>query len=581
MAIDEPERKHEVDGTVNHLPPSDYPVATYQPSESVDWRPEQRICDGHYQVDHRIGAEGAMGKVYLVHSVDNPDYRFAVKRTKRLDDYNRKQFLTELQTWIDLPAHPHIVTCRFFRTVDDEVLIFSDYIDGGSLQNLIDQKELSIEQILDIAIQFAWGLHAAHELGLVHQDVKPSNALITNDGLVKVCDFGIARARYFSGQEPEGEPGDRRFTYRGRTPLYCSPEQATEDDTLTRQSDIWSWGVSVLQMFSKEICWESGETADAGLENYLRTGASNGSEPLPDDVAAILRRCLRRNVAERWATFLETAEALVTAYRQVTEKDYSRLMPRFLRSAERAAAAHDRRTSYGVEWVPAANILARALAAAGQDVDGATKDREQIGATRKGQATSELAGYDEAKRIYERLIGGGQLESREALAFLCVNKALLHEHLDDMAGALAEYDRALEIREELVQREGRRELANDLAMTHVNKAVTLQKLSQHEAAITEVERAIALLESPQYANQAAVGEKLLAAAQRVKREATEAKNLTTMYGTSRPTYIPRPQFDAEKAMRRNIEYREALKAWNALSWWQRRKTPKPEPRSDT
>ena len=122
-----------------------------------------------------------------------------------------------------------------------------------------------------------------------------------------MCDFGIVRARYCSGQEPDGEPGDRRFTYRGRTPPYCSPEQAAEDDTLTRQSDIWSWGVSVLQMFSKEICWESGETADAGLENFLRARASDRAEPIPDDVAAILRRCLRRNPEERWATFLGTA----------------------------------------------------------------------------------------------------------------------------------------------------------------------------------------------------------------------------------------------------------------------------------
>ena len=121
---------------------------------------------------------------------------FAVKQTLLKDDAHRKAFLAELQTWIDLPEHPNIVPCRFFRTVGDEIVIFADYIAGGSLAEWIARRKLiKLENILDVAIQFAWGLHAVHERGLIHQDVKPGNVLMTPDGVPMVTDFGLTRAR--------------------------------------------------------------------------------------------------------------------------------------------------------------------------------------------------------------------------------------------------------------------------------------------------------------------------------------------------------------------------------------------------
>ena len=71
----------------------------------------------------------------------------------------------ELQTWIDIPEHPHVAACRFFRTVGDEIVIFAEYVDGGSLQAAIGERRLTrLDQLMDVAIQFARGLHAIHEL---------------------------------------------------------------------------------------------------------------------------------------------------------------------------------------------------------------------------------------------------------------------------------------------------------------------------------------------------------------------------------------------------------------------------------
>ena len=101
--------------------------------------------------------EGGMGKVYLVRSLSSGS-QFAVKRAKGMREADRKAFLTELQTWIDLPDHPNLVPCRFFRTVDTEVLIFAEYVDGGSLKDWIDSRKLyeggseqALERMLDVA----------------------------------------------------------------------------------------------------------------------------------------------------------------------------------------------------------------------------------------------------------------------------------------------------------------------------------------------------------------------------------------------------------------------------------------------
>lgn len=144
------------------------------------WFPRQVILD-EFEVERELG-RGGMGTVYLVRSRLTNE-RFAVKRTLSSDATSQRNFLTELQTWIDLPEHPHIAACRFPRTLGNETLIFAEYVAGGSLSEWIrDRKLTRLEQVLDVAIQLAWGLHALHKRGLIHQDVKPGNTLLTREG---------------------------------------------------------------------------------------------------------------------------------------------------------------------------------------------------------------------------------------------------------------------------------------------------------------------------------------------------------------------------------------------------------------
>ena len=301
-----------------------------------EWAHGQELLDD-FVVERMLG-EGGMGKVYLLRS-RSIGSRFAVKRAKGFKEADRRNFLAELQTWIDLPEHANLVPCRFFRTMGDEVLIFAEYVEGGSLKEWIASRKLyeggarqALERMLDVAIQFAWGLHCLHELGLVHQDVKPGNVLMGTDGKTalqgvqpRVTDYGLARARAAAGETLSGDPSRSILVSSGGgTPAYWSPEQAA-GLPLTRKTDIWSWGVSVLEMFTGEVTWMSGQGAAEVIEQRLRQGGYDEAIPaMPDCLSELLRQCFREKPLERPTSLGQAADRLKAIYR---ESRWQRLQP--------------------------------------------------------------------------------------------------------------------------------------------------------------------------------------------------------------------------------------------------------------
>jgi len=471
---------------------------------AADWASGQQVLDD-FVVEKTLG-EGGMGKVYLLRSRSNGS-AFAVKRATGFNEAERRSFLAELQTWIDLPDHANLVPCRFFRTMDSEILIFAEYVEGGSLVEWIDSRrlyaggqKLALERMLDVAIQFAWGLGCLHELGLVHQDVKPGNVLMSGDGETalqgvrpRVTDYGLTRMRAAGGESASTEPSrNARVSTVGGSPAYWSPEQAA-GWPLTRSTDIWSWGVSVLEMFTGGATWESGLAADEVLEQYLLTGAREKAIPaMPRRLAALLKECFRQEPTERLTSLSEAVTRLKAIYRESTGKSYGRS----LQGAERAAFAHAgisaRRSVIGTAWTDPRVWMEKALRAAGRDPAEAATMLGQRGATRRGELVAELAAYDEAKRLYLRLVREGHGELESDLAKLCVDKALVHKTVADVHGASQEYDQAIAIWERLVNTEGRREMANYLAAVYVNKASSLSDLGDHRNAVALCDLAIAV-----------------------------------------------------------------------------------------
>ncbi len=385
---------------------------------------------GEYEVERPLGA-GGMGHVVLVRS-RSTGQRFAVKRAHPHGPDARPRLLTELQTWIDLPEFPHLVACRFFRTIGDAIAIFAEYVAGGSLADaLADGRLTELPRILDIAIQLARGLHAAHRLGVVHQDVKPGNVLLTLDGIVKVGDFGLARAALGSGARFGGT------LTRG----YCSPEQAElaartdpGDGRLTPASDQWSWGVTVLELFTgTPPCRYGGQLAASVLESFLAQGGQEPPQPaMPTLVAEVLRKCFQRRPDDRWPSLDAAADILAIAYQFATGTPYPRAKPDW--PTRPGSGERSRRTLAGDPWDDPLDWLRRVLVAAGEDPSGAAAFVTPATGSRRARAVADLVPFEVAHQRLTHLCQRDRPDLEPLLAELCLARAVVHWAAEDVPG---------------------------------------------------------------------------------------------------------------------------------------------------
>lgn len=405
---------------------------TVEEKVALDWAPKHSILGGIFEVVESVGACGGMGQVYWVRNPLRPEFEFAVKRSKSLSTEERRWFLNEFLAWVDLPKHDHIVTCQFFRTESGEALIFSKYISGGSLLSWLEKADEppTLANLLDAAIQLAWGLHAGHLGGVIHKDVKPANALRTSDGRVLVTDFGISEVRRFLFHPAGRSEVEEGLKLRAYTPEYASPEQV-KGKALSIKTDVWSWGVTVLQLFTRKAKWYGPDVGEA-LRHYR---PSPGWPEMPLQVRKVLWKCFERDPKRRWKSLLKVADALIATY--PAQEPYTRSRPAFGPEASRDSATDQGRRAK--RWRNARSWVEWALTLACQDAAEADKFLLSNGVSDHGQAVSDLAGYEEADRI---LVGAmeaaaGEDQMSEERADLLFEKAHIHLCLGDEPGAIS------------------------------------------------------------------------------------------------------------------------------------------------
>ena len=278
--------------------------------------------------------DGGMGSVWKVRHT-GWDVDLAMKRPKPdlfADELSRHNFIQECEVWVNLGLHPNIVSCYYVREIESIPTIFSEWMDNGDLEGRIKDGSLykgsdrEVQaRLLDIAIQFARGLRYAHESGLIHQDVKPANLLLTKDWDAGVSDFGLAKAR--GRLNAAGGPEDNTATHVAAngayTPAYCSMEQM-DRKTLTRRTDIYSWAVSVMEMYYGSCPWANGVVAGMNCRNYL----DQSKIPVPPKLKSLLMNCMETEPEKRPESMGDVESALCTVYREVTGKPYPRPQPK-------------------------------------------------------------------------------------------------------------------------------------------------------------------------------------------------------------------------------------------------------------
>ena len=240
---------------------------------------------GHYQVIAPLG-KGGMGEVYLA-SDTQLDRKVALKLlpaglTGNKDRLSR--FIQEAKTASFL-NHPNIITIHEIGQAESAHFIATEFIDGQTLKHRMARTRMELPDILDVSIQAAGALQAAHAGGIIHRDIKPENIMLRPDGYVKVLDFGLAKLTEKSRQtNPTDSAIDTKvkaYTEPGTvmgTINYMSPEQA-RGHVVDARTDVFSLGVVMYEMAAGRMAF-AGETAMDTLVSILE------KEPPPFDLCA-------------------------------------------------------------------------------------------------------------------------------------------------------------------------------------------------------------------------------------------------------------------------------------------------------
>ncbi len=260
---------------------------------------------GAYKVTRQIG-HGGMGEVYLAQDT-RLGRRVALKMlpSRFTSDKDRlRRFQQEARAASGL-NHPNIITIHEVGQIDEAHFIATEFVEGHTLRSAIESGAVKIEDAIDIAIQVASALRAAHEAGIVHRDIKPENIMIRPDGYVKVVDFGLAK---LSERKAVTDDTGASFLAVDTNPgivmgtvSYMSPEQA-RGLAVDARTDIFSLGVVLYEMIAGRTPFEGATTTDIIVAILEKTPAplSSYNAEAPAQIESIIIKALEKSVEDRY-----------------------------------------------------------------------------------------------------------------------------------------------------------------------------------------------------------------------------------------------------------------------------------------
>jgi len=274
---------------------------------AADWMTEQQSGDvlgqrvGRYEILAPLGS-GGMGEVYLAQDA-SLDRKVALKLlpTQFTRDPDRLRRFEQEARAASALNHPNIITIYEIGNWEERKFLATEFIDGETLRELMTNRRLVLQEILEIAVQTAGALGAAHDAGIVHRDIKPANIMVRKDGYVKVLDFGLAKLMKASAGLDATDPGRVMGTVS-----YMSPEQAL-GERLDHRTDIFSFGAVLYEMATGSRAFD-GETDAAVYDAILHKAPppmNRSGVILPPELDRMVRRALEKNRDQRYQTISE------------------------------------------------------------------------------------------------------------------------------------------------------------------------------------------------------------------------------------------------------------------------------------
>jgi len=295
---------------------------------------------GPYRIVERLGA-GGMGEVYLAQDrrLDRPVALKILPAYFVSDEARLRRFQREARAASAL-NHPNILTIHEVGEADRVHFITTEFIDGQTLRELIAEEHLSLPEVLEIAIQIAEALTAAHAAGIVHRDIKPENVMRRRGGLVKLLDFGIAKLL----EQPSSDSSEIATIAKAETETgvvlgtvgYMSPEQARALP-VDERTDIWSLGVVLYEMLAYRAPFFGATRMDTMVSILERAPAplfqfANSAQPFVSELQRVVSKALRKEIDERYQTAPEMLADLKKV-RQQLEQTGAQVMDDSMRDA--------------------------------------------------------------------------------------------------------------------------------------------------------------------------------------------------------------------------------------------------------
>ena len=279
----------------------------------------------HYKITKKLG-EGGMGAVYQATDTRlGREVALKILPEKFVRDRQRMgRFQREAEVLASL-NHPHISTIHGLEESGEVRALVLELVEGPTLGERIAQGPIPVDEALPMALEMAQALEAAHEKGIIHRDLKPANVKVTPEGVVKVLDFGLAKAMEgeLSRQELANSPTlTLEATQEGiilGTVAYMSPEQA-RGQTVDKRCDIWAFGLVFFEMLTGKGMYTGRsltETLAAVIHEEPKLDELPQDTP-PPRIRDLLERCLRKDPKLR---IRDMGEARITIHECVTQPD--------------------------------------------------------------------------------------------------------------------------------------------------------------------------------------------------------------------------------------------------------------------
>ena len=259
---------------------------------------------GRYEIRSHIGA-GGMGDVYLAQDTElDRDIALKVLPAEAASDEQRMRRFVQEAKAVSVLNHPNILTIHEIGNAGDVQFMATEFVRGITLRQHMNSGRMAISEVLEISMQAASALAAAHDAGIAHRDIKPDNIMLRQDGYVKVLDFGLAKLMGLPEMDKESQTKELVRTNPGLivgTLRYMSPEQA-RGQKLDQTTDIWSLGVVIYEMVAGHYPFKD-DTATDVLASILLGAPASLTEywpQAPEELDRIVMKALAKDRDERY-----------------------------------------------------------------------------------------------------------------------------------------------------------------------------------------------------------------------------------------------------------------------------------------